>query len=190
MALTTTQIQELDIFDTNSWEFQFVIKKAIRKASDEGVFELGGDFSSQLLVAEKRVLSVSTPFVELTSESKSTGTQYITGFNPIGNVTITFLEDSKLTVQSFLVNWKESIFQSGTSGTAPYFRAGRKGKINAKVKVLAPDGSAYKTISLNGLRILSISEVSFAYTDEPMVISATFMVDNILGYGQNVKARN
>lgn len=160
MALTTTQIQELDIFDNNNWDMK--IDNALEKINN-------------------RILSVTTPFVELTTESKSTGEQYIPNYAPIGQVTITFLESSKLEIQEYLVNWKESIFSTATGTKEAYFLNGKSGARNGTLTMYL-EGGKRKVLTFEKLRIVSISEQTFSYSEDLMIVSANFLVDSIVGY--------
>lgn len=176
MALSTKNIQSLKIFDTNSWEMVFGDLPSYPDKSNDYL-------RGKETLLSKRVLSVSTPFVELTTENKNTGEKYITGYTPIQNVTVTFLEDEQLSVQSILVLLKESIFNSSKG----YFINGRAGEISgSKINFIKPDGTVYRSLQINGMRVSSISEVTFSYNDEPMIISASFSIKSIEGYSEYI----
>ncbi len=148
-------------------------------------------------------ITVPSPVFEYTRVGNK---QYVTDIIPPEEVTITFMENEKSTVQRYLSHWQDEV--SSTNGLdilgmvqgATSMVKGLLGSVDAdstfqykfksdpglakKTMYLIPldrkDNPAFVWYALEGLSIKSVGETEFSQeSGEPMKIAASFAVDNV-----------
>lgn len=163
-------VDTLEIFDNSKWKFYFVGNVP------------GCKDGTDILVFNNHILSVNTPFYSITTTNKKSGREFITGADPIGEVSVSFLETPRLTVQRILVDWKQSIFDSSSLLFNP-----RGGMGTGRLEIYLNNPNVpIKTLTFYNMQCVRIQDIEYTYDGGPMIVTADFIITNIGGYGDNM----
>lgn len=148
--------------------------------------------------------SVSIPFPKLKTERNAvTGDVYYSGYEDVGEVSITFLETEVFTITRFINRWMDKHYDQSARVFRDQFTAGtldalvvferRGAKIDLQESDLGISGfqditnlatRATQMFLLSGMRPLGMENLSLDYTnDGPLSVDTSFAVDSVSKVG-------
>lgn len=153
-------------------------------------FEIPGEAAAAKL--KFQVKSVTVPYTMLETKTANTGDRYVTGYAPEGEYTISFYDDTAMSIHNYLLNWRVNLFSNSTRIFNLWQRK------NMKLWTFSYDAEGNKQYSLEftfiNTLIKGLGPFNFDYdTTGALITTATFISNDIgikLATGKSVKDKS